>query len=331
MILPHAVPSLDPQTLDDAGWLRLADTTPVGQRVRLTRLTATAFFRLFALGFWRESHREWRRLFDWRTPRPLVPCEAPGLPALGGIVIASVARAQDAQAPAYIYRTLRSLFASMPQGIEVNVFVGGAEAGYVAHARLADVLGVECARRVHIVRADAREAQFLARHATVRQRTTWNHMRALRSYQQGEGRLLFLEDDIAWTRYASRLVGGAVYMAEPELISLYHGEGFDRWCWAQRPCQQEVLELVRGRRNDLIFSCCQALLYHASLSRRVADYLSLRFDPLPVDWTMSNYFCQSGTLLGWARPSPVQHVGRQTAVNRPFHEAKCFVPDDTSG
>lgn len=316
----------DTRGFDDAQWHALLGACPMGQSLRFAPLTATLHERLASQGFWRVARDTWQRIIDLHVREPVIGCDVPGLPGIGCVVVPSVARPMAPGVEHYIYGTLRSLLASMPTGTAINVMVGTSDASFVSKSALVRALGVARSEQVHVFAASAAIEQYLRRHAPLRARTTWNHARALASYT-GSGKVLFVEDDVLWSRRASEFVMGASWMTSPSIISLYHAPPYNGFCFAHAFCQKETVLTIRADLYEGLFSCCQALLYEADFAREVACMLRLRMNGVPTDTNMANYFWHRKTTLGFARPSLVQHIGRQSSGLSAFHEAVCFVPE----
>ncbi len=249
-----------------------------------------------------------------------VPAECEELSHIDCVTMSTIERrTSDKQ---YVYDTLRSVFATFPVGVQVNLAVGDDRTEFVSRKRLHAELGPLHAEQVHVWAASPAQTAHL-KDFKVARRAAWNYARAIRSYQGSTG-LLLMEDDVQWAagginRFDYWLAGHRL-----PVISLYNYQGppfpDDR--------RFTLADLVTTHINEPrhIFDCTQAMYIAAPVTRALGDFILLRAHLRPYDLLLDT-FCASHRLsIGHTYPSLVQHIGEHTNGLGRFHQSNCFVP-----
>lgn len=221
----------------------------------------------------------------------------------------------------YVYDTLRSVLATFPAQVHINIAVGNAQSEYLCAQRLEAEVGSHHARQLHVWATGPGEAAALNAFP-VHRRATWNYARALRSYQGTRG-LLLLEDDIVWSVGGLERFDWWLSGRRLPIVSLYNrfappwppGKGI----------QVADLVTVNLARARPAFTSTQAMYVDASIARALGDYLLLRMHTMPYDLLINAFIRQHQLWVGHTYPSLVQHVGNVTTGLGEFHQSRCFV------
>ena len=277
----------------------------------------------FNLGFVVDKQGGVQRVADLVSPLPaLVLFERPELSEIDCLAVSSIDR-RNGEVP-YLYATLRLLFATFPQGIEVNVLVGSDDDDYVSSAALAEHVGSAHLGQIHIHRTDATTTAFLRAHLNPSRRGGWNYSRALRSYAGSRG-IVVIEDDVRWThggieRFNAWLQGRplpAVSLYNSRCAELSGSDDFDNG----------TLTFSEVNAGDVEFWNTQAMYFAQPLAAVLGRHTQLRMGPnWAYDNVISAFFKLSALRMAYAFPSIVQHTGAKTACESGgFHISSCFV------
>ena len=222
----------------------------------------------------------------------------------------------------YVYDTLRSVFATFPPGVQVNLAVGDDRTDFVSRSKLHAELGPMHAQQVHVWAASNVDTAHL-KDFKVARRAAWNYARAIRSYRGTTG-LLLMEDDIQWA------LGGVsrldYWLAGHRLpvISCYNYQS-PPWPDDKR---LKVADLVTTSVDEPrhVFDCTQAMYIAAPVARALGDYILLRTHVWPYDLLLDTFCATHRLSIGHTYPSLVQHMGEQTNGLGRFHQSNCFLP-----
>ena len=299
--------------LDDGGeasWVRSLSPFSQGEVVASARFPYVSAQQWANMGFVPLGNGAWKRAVRIDATVELVEMDVPELPSVDCIAIISVDR--DTGDEPYIYRTLRSLFRNLPDGVEVNVVVGDARAEYLSPARLHEVVGPARAARVHVHATDVRTDAFLQENFLhPRQRAAWNAARVLRSYRGTRG-LLAMEDDVIWTAAGLAPLERIMPADRPPLITL-----FNKPCakLPGAPAQQPLEpELVRPDLAGHQFLYTQGLWYAPTMAEEGGRYLREFVHDNHYDIMLDKLLRRRGWQVGYLYPGILQHIGYRTAV-----------------
>ena len=233
----------------------------------------------------------------------------------------------------FSYQTLRSLFATFPEDVKVNVMVGNANADYVVGKRIVAAVGAQNAQRIHAWPTSVLTANFLATHLQPSRRGGWNTVRSLRSYRGHKG-LLLMEDDIAWTREAMIPFNRDAAAESLTAFSLYnfHCYGIGpftsektRASLANAEVATSPLILAVVDNSQFEFHAMQAVLYAPDIPGPPGRYTQRRMHLEHHDNVVGMFFRDHQTLIGYTFPSLVQHLGIRSAYgSAAFHQSECF-------
>ena len=282
--------------------------------------------RMRAAGFVRRADR-WERQADLTLSPQAIPLGAGAMRHVRAVSLLSVDRHNGSEP--YIYATLRSLLAELPDDGVVNVFVGNDDTDYVSAERLQEKVfaGGEVTGtpgRVHVVATNAGDAAYMRRaQFTLTERQTWNYARLLRSYA-GDGYHITLEDDVLLGRGSLWALDELLERSRPHVLSLYNHRcervpGFDR---ARRGTVQLATE-----RHDVAgggFWGLQTMAFRGDQGMAAGRYLQAYLSDKPSDILLDRYMKERQRVFGYAVPSMVQHMGVQTTGLGFHHQSRCF-------
>lgn len=282
--------------------------------------------RMRAAGFVRRTDR-WERQADLTLSPPAVALGTGAMRHVRAVSVLSVDRRNGSEP--YIYATLRSLLAELPDDGVVNVFVGNADVDYVSAERLQQKVfaGGEIAgtpARVHVVAADAADVDYMNQaHFSLSERASWNYARMLRGYA-GDGYHVTFEDDVLLGRGSLWILDELLERSRPHVLSLYNHRcdrvpGFDR---ARRGTAQLATE-----RHDIAgggFWGTQSVAFRGDQGVAAGRYLQAYLGDKPFDKLLDRYLSERQRVFGYAVPSMVQHMGVQTTGLGFHHQSRCF-------
>lgn len=299
------------RVLGTPDWLVQAMALPVGRRYLPATEDDTARTSLHALGYARVDKGVYERRVDLTQAEPLVLSQMPQLPEIDTIAVVSVYRANlDEQ---YIYPTLRSLLAELPDTAQINVLVGNADTAYLQPQVLEAEVGAGASARVHLFVPPQPVDDFFAKERIATSpRAAWNYARALRGYV-GHSNLLLLEDDVTLAKNGLRQLRPWLQDPRtPAVVALYNDKCFgSERLWAR---SDSALSMGPARiRNYRDYPTLQMLIYSKEVAAEAGSWLVLRAGRDPHDWMLGRYFTQEDpTLVGYVHPSLAQHHGLQT-------------------
>lgn len=317
--------------MNDPKWLSRAMERSVGEPFVVPYDDEDAQHVMHGLGYAKLSAGHYERRVDLTAQQTLVPSAMPSLPGIDAIAMITIRRPTlgDKQ---YVYDSLRSLFAELPQEAQINLLVGNNDATYLSEDILMRELGAALCQRVHIHAApDVIAEFFVGENIGVVARSTWNYARALRSYR-GQTHLLLVEDDISLA--TGSLMQLRPYLDAPRVpvMTLFN----DRCAsvattWTVPGSQLSLGASTQRRSRD--FPTTQAVLFSSAVANDAGRYLMTRAGRMTYDYMLGQFFAQDFSVLGYVQPSIVQHEGRTSAgLSVPGHEplSTCYLGDKTS-
>ncbi len=156
------------------------------------------------------------------------------------------------------------------------------------------------------------------------ERASWNFWRALVDARH-QRRLLLCEDDVVfargWRPFLTRVIAEIERNQSDYLLSLYWHEAF-----------VEATGSGRVTLDPGAYFGHQAVLYAGRALAEFPDYLRCHgMDNWvrPQDLNLARYASEAGIPIYTTQPSLVQHVGRTSTGQGPFHQTATFVADLT--
>lgn len=296
--------------LEEPHWLPAALNTAPNASFTVSKDDTAALHTLHALGFARLDMGRYRRQVDLLEHGTLVPSAMQALPEIDAIAIISIHRPflGDKQ---YIYDTLRSLNAELPNDAQINILVGNADVGYLSRDILAREAGADLADRVHITAAPEPVSHFFNDELiSTGPRAAWNYARALRSYS-GSKHLLLLEDDISLSKNSISQLRPFLAAAPVSVLALFN----DRCASIGPTYFHKGSALSVGGKQVLRnsdFPTLQAMVFSADVANDAGEYLVTRAGRESHDYMLGRFFGQTRSILGYVQPSIAQHEGRRT-------------------
>ena len=313
-----------PAVLDLPVWYEQAARCAIGAFFEAPDTAEVTRTTLMALGFVPVPAPHWIRRADLLQPEALVASTMPELEFIDAVAVISTFRPHVKDQ--YIYPTLDSLFAALPQRAIINVLVGSGETDYLRPEMLVHRFGLERAQRIHVMAPPNQVAAFFEESGqTVHAKAGWNYARALRAYH-GRRHLLLLEDDIELSSDA--LTGLSPFYAAKsgDIVVL-----FNRYCdsvqptWTSAATRLTLAETRLGHMHG--YPTTQAIAYSAQVAAPLAEYLIGRAGREPYDWLSGRYFYARNQSIYFVYPSVVQHRGYQTTgLSGELPVTRCFAP-----
>ena len=295
-----------PEKLDVPSWMAEAMSLPVGRRFTVTPDDGAAHHSLHALGYAKLDEGVYERRVDLLQTEQLVLSHMPELPEVDTIAVVSVYRPNVEEQ--YIYPTLRSLWAELPETAQINVLVGNADTAYLQPQVLDAQVAPGAASRIHLLVTPQPVADFFDKEPiSTSPRAAWNYARALRSYV-GHSHLMLFEDDITLAK--NSLAQLRPWLKEPRttVFVLYNDRCYgDNRLWARSDSALRIGPAPIRTNGD--FPTLQAMLYGKSVTAEAGSYLVLRAGRETHDYMLGRYFSQAPTDVGFVHPSIAQHTG----------------------
>jgi hypothetical protein len=296
--------------IDSPAWMGAAMEMSVGRHLVLEHDDEAAKHTLQALGFAQVSESRYTRMADLLAPESLTPSVMPALPEIDAVAVISVYRPK-LQQEQYIYPTLRSLLAELPEGGIVNVLVGNGDTAYLDDAMLIEHVGAHAPARVRVMAPPEGVAEFFAQHAiATAPKATWNFSRAMRSYR-GSKHLLMLEDDVRLS--ANGLLHMRPYLnhAPVDVFTLFNDRCDGVRTSLRRADTELALGMVTIRKNN-DFPTTQMLVISAHAANDAGEYLVTRAGRESYDYMLGRFFAMTRSKLAYVKPSIAQHTGFET-------------------
>lgn len=161
-------------------------------------------------------------------------------------------------------------------------------------------------------------------------RATWNYYRCLTQPVAGARGTLVLEDDVRFARGWCARLDATLVALEERYDSNFVLAVYAAWFSAlkiRRPGQLYV-EYPWG-----MFCGTQGIYYPADVRQGFAKYLKVHgvvANEDHYDKILRRYLIQSGTPLFATTPCLIQHMGKTSAIETPWHESADFMEDVTA-
>ena len=251
----------------------------------------------------------------------LVLSKMPSLPDVDCVAISSIHRPHVPKD--YIYATLKSIFASFPKEVVVNILVGNADTAYLAPEILTAELGEDHLDQIVVIPPSKAMAEYLQQN-NVEWRGSWNYARGLLSYRGTRG-LVLLEDDVEWAQGSVPILHQILQSTPVPIISLYNV-----FC---QQLQGRVSLLSRAGvsldqpSREAEFIRTQGLYFSASVANELGRHQFLRINGYCWD-RLLNFFLEDRDMdMGYTFPSLLQHRGHVSSGNWGVHETGCYLDD----
>lgn len=231
------------------------------------------------------------------------------------LIISTIHREEN-----YLEATLRSLFSTLPVGVEhtVSLVAGSPETGYLA--------SYKSQPEITVVGMGSNTWSWI-KGRPLTQRASWNYYRCLTHNAAGKRDILILEDDVRFARgWWSRL---SAILAD--LLEL-HGSNFVLTIYSpwDLVLQQHWGERFYAEYPLGKFYGTQGVYYTAVTRQGFAEYLKLHglvANEKGYDYLLRDYLSDAGIPLFASTPSLIQHMGVKSTGLGTWHDAPGFIED----
>jgi len=162
-------------------------------------------------------------------------------------------------------------------------------------------------------------------------RAAWNYYRCLTQPPSGERGTLVFEDDVRFARGWRNRLNAALVELEDRFTSNFVLSLYARQFLVQEAYQSGLLyvEFPFGQ-----FIGTQGIYFPSKIRQGFAKYLKAHgvvANTYIYDFLLREYLMQSGIPLFATAPCLVQHIGKISAIQYPWHETANFLEDVTEG